>query len=594
MTTIASPVALAPLAPSQRRELLWLAACALLVLGAGYGLREPWPSDEPRFVLVARQMFEGGSWLFPHRGHELYADKPPLYFWLLALARGALGSWRWSFLLPSLLSGLGVLALTYDLARRLWNHRAGLWAAVAVLSALQFAYQFKRAQIDPTLVFATTASLYGLLRHVLLGPDWRAYWLGCFFAGVGVILKGVGFLPLLVLLPSALMQARGWRGFAVQGGARGKWWLGALCFLAAIALWLVPMVATALGGGDAEHRAYLDNLLFKQTATRYAGAWHHHQPVWYFPAVIALFWLPFSLAFAWLWRDWRDAWRARDARTWLPLAWALLVLAFFSASPGKRDMYILPMLPAVAWAAAPYLDALLQRTGFRRALLVLALALSTLLFVAGMLGLFAPTRAMQALAAERGLGAEVRWLWGMLAAIGTLGLSAALLLRVARAPAAVGVLLVVLWCGYGFVAHPVLDASSSASGLMLRARALAGPDATIGLVAWKEQTLLQARGPTVEFGFRKPADAQLREGVAWLRGDPAHRMLMLSQPQKLAACFAGAAEPPLRVGTANRRDWFLVPLGAIGPDCHAQAEADSGGDNGGDVAPAGDRAGSLQ
>ena len=574
----ASPARRPLLDARQRRELLLLAGCALLVLGAGYGLREPWPSDEPRFVLVAKQMFEGGSWLFPHRGQELYADKPPLFFWLLALSRGVVGSWRWSFLLPSLLSGLGVLALTYDLARRLWNHRAGLWAAVAVLSALQFAYQFKRAQIDPALVFATTASLYGLLRHVLLGPDWRAYWLGCFLAGIGVILKGVGFLPLLVLVPYALMRARGWQGIAgPPPGSAGKWLAGALCFFGAIALWLVPMAATALGSGDPEHRAYLDNLLFKQTATRYAGAWHHHQPAWYFLGVMALFWLPFSLAVGWLWRDWRDAWRARDARTWLPLAWALLVLAFFSASPGKRDMYILPMLPAVAWAAAPGLDALLRRTGFRRALLAFALALSAVLLVAGALGLFAPLRAMTALAAERGLGAEVRLLWGMLAAVGATGLVAALVLRVERAPLAVATLLVALWCGYGFVAHPVLDASSSASGLMQRARTLAGADTTIGLVAWKEQTLLQARGPTVEFGFRQPPAAQLRAGIAWLRADPAHRRLLLSQPRKLAACFEGALEAPVRVGTANRRDWYLVPLGAIGPACRGPDAGDAAG-----------------
>jgi 4-amino-4-deoxy-L-arabinose transferase-like glycosyltransferase len=565
--------------PRQRRELLWLAACALLVLAAGYGLREPWPSDEPRFVLVARQMFDGGPWLFPHRGQELYADKPPLFFWLLALARGAIGSWRWSFLLPSLLSGFGVLALTYDLGRRLWNHRAGLWAAVAVLSCLQFAYQFKRAQIDPTLVFATTASLYGLLRHVLLGPDWRAYWWGCFFAGIGVILKGVGYRPLLLLLPYAWMArdvpgggAR-WQGLSPIGrGHAGKWALGALCFLAAIALWLGPMLAAALGSGDPAHRAYLDDLLFKQTATRYTEAWQHHKPAWYFLGVVAAFWLPFSLAFGWLWRDWRAAWRARDARIVLPLVWAVLVFAFFSASPGKRDMYVLPMLPAVAWAAAPSLDALLARAGFRRALLAFALLLSLVLLVGGVLGLVAPLPAMRQLAAERGLGDEVRWLWLMLAAVGAVGLVAAAWARVARAPAAVAVLLVAMWCGYGFVAHPVLDPSSSASALMQRARVLAGPDTPIGLVAWKEQNLLQARGPTMEFGFRKPADAQLREGVAWLRVDPAHRRLLLSQPEKLADCFAGAAEAPVRVGVANRRAWYLAGLGAIGPRCRLGAD----------------------
>jgi hypothetical protein len=78
-----------PRTPPERRELWWLFAFALLLLGAGYGLRDPWPADEPRFVLVAKQMLEGGDWLFPHRGIELYPDKPPLYFWLLAAAKQA-------------------------------------------------------------------------------------------------------------------------------------------------------------------------------------------------------------------------------------------------------------------------------------------------------------------------------------------------------------------------------------------------------------------------------------------------------------------------------------------------------------------------
>ena len=86
-------------------------------------------------VLVAKQMLESGQFLFPHRGIELYPDKPPLFFWILAACKTLLGSWRWSFLLPSLLSGLGVLWLVQDLGKRLWNHRAGLWAAIAVLSA---------------------------------------------------------------------------------------------------------------------------------------------------------------------------------------------------------------------------------------------------------------------------------------------------------------------------------------------------------------------------------------------------------------------------------------------------------------------------
>ena len=37
--------------PRDRRELTWLFGAALLLLAAGYGLREPWPADDRRFVL---------------------------------------------------------------------------------------------------------------------------------------------------------------------------------------------------------------------------------------------------------------------------------------------------------------------------------------------------------------------------------------------------------------------------------------------------------------------------------------------------------------------------------------------------------------
>jgi hypothetical protein len=94
-----------------------------------------------------------------------------------------------------------------------------------------------------------------------------------------VISKGVGFLALLMLLPYAWMRWRKWDGIADVGAHNGwRWSAGALAFLAAIAVWFAPMVITAMTSGDAEHRAYLHELLFKQTATRYASAWHHTQP----------------------------------------------------------------------------------------------------------------------------------------------------------------------------------------------------------------------------------------------------------------------------------------------------------------------------
>jgi 4-amino-4-deoxy-L-arabinose transferase-like glycosyltransferase len=552
-----------PLSTSDRREFLWLFAIALLVLAAGYGLREPWPADEPRFVLVAKHMVESGDWWFPRRGQELYADKPPLYFWLLALAYELIGSWRWSFLLPSLLAGLGTLALTYDLGRRLWSPRVGLWAAGAVLVCVQFVYQAKRAQIDPVVTLLITLSLWGLLRHLLLGPDRRAYLLGCFAAGLGVITKGVGFLPLLAIPAFVALRRLGFRGMAEIARGQGRWWPGMAMFLLAIALWLLPMAIMALLDGDPAHRQYLHELLFRQTATRYANPWGHQQPWWYFGEVVATGWLPFALALPWLLVPWKQAWQARDARVWLPLLWGVLVLVFFSLSAGKRDMYILPALPAFALAAAPYLPALLDRIGLRRLLFAFTLALGLLLAAGGAAALWGEPRFELRIESERGLAPDADALWWLLLALGSGMLAAAATFRVRRALHGVLVGMAVLWLGYGFGLHPLLDAQNSSRTLMRDARALAGPDTTIGLVLWKEQNLLQAVGPVAEFGFQRSAAEQFASALAWQRQRPAQRRLLVLDTA-MPAC--ASRERAQAVGDANRRRYWLLDAEAM-RDC---------------------------
>ena len=56
------------------QDLAWLIGLALLLKGAGFGLRDPWPADEPRFALVAQDMLRSGDWLIPRIGGVLYAD----------------------------------------------------------------------------------------------------------------------------------------------------------------------------------------------------------------------------------------------------------------------------------------------------------------------------------------------------------------------------------------------------------------------------------------------------------------------------------------------------------------------------------------
>lgn len=553
---------------SQRQELWLFAAVALVVLAAGLGLRDPWPADEPRFALVAKQMIESGNWLIPHRGSELYSDKPPLFMAAQAFFYTLFGNWRIAFLLPSLLAGLGMLALVYDLGRRLWDHRVGVYAATALLCTFQFVYQVKRAQIDPTVCFFLTLANYGLLRHFLLGPDWRAYWLGCFAAGLGVITKGVGILALLMFVPYLFARVRGWPGVARTERSAGRWLLGAVCFVAATALWLGPMLYAVATETGPEYRAYMNDILFRQTAGRYTESWDHHQPPWYYLGVIAFAWLPMVLALPWAIPRWRDALRARDPRVLLPLVWIVLVIVFFTFPKGKRDVYIMPALPLLALLVGAQLQAVAAQPWFRRLVLAFVVLLGSVFTVVGALAWGGHLERANRLVEQRGLEAGGQMLWLFVLVVGVIALAAALWLRVRRSLLALVLTLAALWLGWSVWAYPVLNDSTSAVAVMRRAGEMIGKDAELGLVAWKEQNLLHADRPARDFGFVKPWPLQLAEAQRWQAQAPQRRRLFV-----LRGAFGACVDPARAdyVGHANRREWYLLGADAFRPGCDPAA-----------------------
>ncbi len=568
------PNALMPSAVIQRtrasREtwLFWIVA--LLVLGAGLGLRDPWPADEPRFALVAKHMIDSGNWLFPHRGAELYSDKPPLFMWLQAVAYSIFGNWRVAFLLPSLLAALGTLWCVVDLGKRLWTRKVGLYAGWALLLALQFTYQSKKAQIDPLVVFWITLANYGFLRYFLCSrldpkPEWRWWLLGWFAAGLGTITKGVGVLALAMLLPAVFASMRGWHGmrFPARKLFSSGWhfWFGPLAFIAAAALWLVPMVLAATSSTDPAYHAYLDDILFRQTAKRYADSWAHGQPPWYFLQVMATLWLPTMLALPWALPAWRRRLQRGDPRYLLPLAWWVLVVLFFTIPSGKRDMYVLPALPMMCLALAPLLPGIVRKVWAQRLGFGFAALLSLAALGLGVAMLVGTPGFEQKLIDERGLSlSQTQTGAWMLVAIAGWGIGSLLWFGRRRATAGLVSMLAGLWVVYGLVAYPLLNDSSSARGLMQDVGRRIGPDAELGLVAWKEQNLLMADRPAVTFGFKREAQEQMQSAIAWQAQAPRRRWLLV-QDTALDGCVDRNKAQPL--DAANRREWWLLPGAAV-------------------------------
>ena len=531
-------------------DLLWLGLALLLLVGTGLGVRAPWPADEPRFALIAREMVHTGEWLFPRIGGDLYPDKPPVYFWLLSLCYFLTGSIRASFLIPAFVAACTVTGLVYDMGRRTAGRASGLAAALTLACCIQFVMTMRGAQIDPVLCAISTLSLYAFLRHLLFGPAWGWCFIGGVGAGVGVVTKGVGFLPLLVLLPYAIFRARGFRFLpAFAGGAR--WWLVPAGFLVGVSVWLVPMLIAVATRNDPALVAYRDEILFQQTVHRYASAWHHVMP-WYFfiVEVIPGLWLPLSLLFFWLVPRWAGAWRERDARVWLPLAWALLTLLFFSLSAGKRGIYLFPALPAVAIAAAPFLPHLFLRRGVQRASLVLGVVLlgaAIALLIAEVAG---PERLREKLAE---LGVDLLVPIAVFVGVGAVLWAWSAWKKPILAWPAVLAAVAAVW-SYGIT--PAIDGERSARDFMKKTLALVPRDAELGLLAYKEQFLLYLDRPIVNFGHARwrEGEQEAYDASVWLSAVPG-RVLLVPE-SALAPCFVNTSKR--LAGLSSSDQWFLV------------------------------------
>jgi 4-amino-4-deoxy-L-arabinose transferase-like glycosyltransferase len=544
-------------------DVAWLVGLGLLFMATGLGLRDPWPPDEPRFALVAQDMLRTGDWLIPRVGGDLYADKPPLFFWLIAAATSLTGSLRVGFLLPSLLAGLGTLLLTYDLVRRVRGREIGLAAAFVLLLTFQFVWQARQAQIDAVLCFFTTLSLYGLLRHHCLGPARGWYLCGWAAAGLGIITKGVGFLPLLALVPFVLLARRGWPATEKRVGSLGV--AGVAAMLVVIGLWFVPMIVATSAGG--ELLDYRNEILFHQTLTRYADAWHHAAPVYYyFVEIIPLFWLPLIALVPWLLPRWRAALRDRDTMTAVLLAWVVIVLLFFTGSSGKRGLYVLPAVPALAMAAGPWLPQLLRARGPRWLAFVLACLLT---------GIAALAAAYLALDADR--AAQIARSFDIepvlpLAVISVCGALALAVFRVRDGWLAYAGVLGSVLVLTGYVVYPRIDAVRSGRAFTDRVEQASAGVAELALVGAKEQYLLQLDRPTFNFGHARWREWQeeATDAAAWLAQDPRRAVLMNRRTMEL--CFRTASAVDL--GRANQQYWFLVS-GRPDPACAASGDPSS-------------------
>ncbi len=338
--TAAAPIAPHPEASAAGGAWTLTAALGLAAAGAlsallffhhlgAYGLWEP---DESRYAEIAREMLASGNFIVPHLNYVPYVEKPPLLYWLTALAMRWFGINEFAARFGNALAALAGVIMTFGFARRVFDaRRAALAGAILATSAL-YAVMAQVLTTDMLLTALTTAAVFALYLDWREGGYWR--WWAYAAMALAVLTKG----PVGAALPIAIGTIFLWREGALRG-AIGRYSVipGALLIAAIAGPWFIVMIFREPG--------YFDFYFIGEHLRRFfQPGYSHQEPIYYFAPILLGGLLPWTFVLPFI--SWRDL-EPNPARRYCLIA-AALIFAVFSLARAKLAPYILPAFPPLA------------------------------------------------------------------------------------------------------------------------------------------------------------------------------------------------------------------------------------------------------
>ena len=314
-------------------------------------LRDFNPDNELRYLQIADEAIGNGSiFTFSYQG-ETYADKPPLYIWLVMLSRLILG--KHSMLLLSLFSlipafvTIGVMDRWAGLSKP--SDRVGVAFMMMTCALFLGASVFLRMDMLMTMFIVLALHSFWKLyegngKQGILMPVW--IFLALFTKGpVGLLMPVLSITVFLLVKRKGREIGRylGWKTWGIIAGLCAVWFTGAY-----------------LEGG----REYLDNLLFHQTLGRAINSFSHKAPFWYYFAAVWYVTAPYMFllvgsivaSFKGIGKEDRQ-----DKETFflVTVTATFVMLSLFS---GKLAVYLVPVMPFMVLL---FIE-VLKRTGWKK------------------------------------------------------------------------------------------------------------------------------------------------------------------------------------------------------------------------------------
>ena len=330
---------------------------------------------EPLFAEAARQMTVTGDWITPYYNGETRFDKPPLIYWLIAIAYKLIGVNEWAVRLPSAIAAIalvvfGFYTLRYfgfatpgnaqkitsqpgQIKRQLW---LSAWIGSALMAFNVHTIIWARTGVSDLLLSGCIGTalfcfFWGYVRGEKTDKSWLSFphpWYLSFYVliALAVLAKGpVGIvLPGLIIFTFLLYTGTFWSVLKEMSIA----W-GGLIFLVLTVPWYI--LVTLENG-----RTYIDSFFGYHNFQRFTDVVNGHDAPWYFYFLIVLLlfapwsvYLPLAIARLRFWQV--SFWRKQPRYAQLSLfacLWFSCIFIFFSISVTKLPSYVLPLIPAAS------------------------------------------------------------------------------------------------------------------------------------------------------------------------------------------------------------------------------------------------------
>ncbi len=248
--------------------------------------RDYTPDNELRYLSIADEALRDGHlFAFFNQGVP-YADKPPLYLWIVMLGKVILGNhYMWFLSLFSFIPALVIVRVMNRWVERQISDESRRTARMMLMTTGLFFGLALTLRMDMLMCMFITLALYTFYKlRKQMGNRQLNSWLFPIYVFLAVFSKGpVGILVPLLSIFVFLAISGEFRSFGRYWGWKTWGVLLALC-----ALWFA---AVYVEGGQ----SYLDNLLFNQTVNRAVDSFHHKEPFYYYGIAIWYCLAPWSL-----------------------------------------------------------------------------------------------------------------------------------------------------------------------------------------------------------------------------------------------------------------------------------------------------------